>query len=175
MHNLFLDGLNQTLLNALWMLYGHRDITQARPLPQTHSPSHAEDECVCKSCAEDIISRAHSGKAHQHRIAENALVHGWLLNTGSATDFYAATPHLSGFEQNLHGLTDAQLERVEQYWFDHQVNVLIRKCKASAAGKPSCCAKIGSWESANLRAHEARELELKQESDRRKLSQPAKH
>jgi len=76
---------------------------------------------ICRSCHEDILSRGHSGQAHRRVMAGNTSFHNWLSNDEPMMDLYQDIPHSSGFEQNMPGLKDAHLERVEQYWFDHQL------------------------------------------------------
>jgi hypothetical protein len=89
----------------------------------------------CKKCREDIISRAHSGKAHRYIETSNAAYQNWLLNDRSKLDVYADTPHPSGFEQNINGLGDEHLQRVEQYWINHQ----LRSPLVMPGNKLHCC------------------------------------
>ena len=86
------------------------------------------------ACEEqDILSRAHTATAHErHAIAER-YISGWLHHW-DAEDYdsllYQHTPHANGFEQNVCGMTDAYLARVEENW---RSTTIIRPLPANDA------------------------------------------
>jgi hypothetical protein len=110
-----------------------------------YSTYRQQEHRFCDGCVQDILTRAHTGEAHRHVVTANAHVQDWLLNTphqSLLSDLYEATPHTNGFEQNIEGFGAAHLERVEQYWFDHQLS----SPTGARNNKPSCrCAPVGSW------------------------------
>jgi len=108
----------------------------------THTAAIMEAAHICSGCGADIITRAHSRQARTYGRASNVSFHDWMANDIDRMDLYGDTPHPSGFEQNVAGLKDEHLQRVEQYWFDHQ----LRTTAGAAQCKSSCCATIEQWE-----------------------------
>lgn len=108
---------------------GERSTRDAHDLSQ--SSDEYTDNCVdqdvppevphfCKNCGEDIIERIHTTKAQAQTKSDNISFHDWLTNEQSLIDLTKALPHASGFEQNLDGLKEAHLRRIEKYWAEHQ-------------------------------------------------------
>jgi hypothetical protein len=112
------------------------------PLVQRH---------ISKRLNEDIIVRAHSCEALRYAHGSNDSFHNWLLNDIDRMDPYQAVPHPSGYEQNVHGFDDEHLQRVEQYWIDHQ----LKSPSCPGPKKPSQLATAADWERTRLAAEEA--------------------
>jgi len=106
---------------------------------------------VSQARNEDIIVRAHSCEALKYAHGSNDSFHNWLLNDIDRMDPYQAIPHPSDYGQNVQGFNEEHLQRVEQYWIDHQLN------SPSCPGpkKPSLLATAADWERTRLEAEEA--------------------
>jgi hypothetical protein len=155
----FLQKL-ETFLVSLIPLHGDSSC-RCRPIARQSSSNkkQAQDDSVvqepqilstnCKTCAQDILTRAQAGEAHNHAMQELTSAHTWLLNIAPGHDFYENAPQLkSTLSSNIDGFTEAQLERIEQYWLDHQLTSPIN----SKNEHTHCCAPIGSWQRSQKKA-----------------------
>jgi hypothetical protein len=95
----------------------------------------------CKGCGEDIIDHGQSAVLHKTSRAANITFHDWLINNPPNLDVYEAVPHPSGFEANVDGMRDEHLQRVEQYWYDHQ----LKNPACSGPAKHMACATAADW------------------------------
>lgn len=112
----------------------------------------------CKNCGEDIIERIHTLKAQAQNKSNNISFHDWLSNEQTLIDLTKALPHASGFEQNIDGLKEAHLRRIEKYWAEHQ----LTNPGCSRPSKQLKLASVEEWE--ETKQHE---LELQENSQTR--------
>lgn len=108
----------------------------------TNSTDHLEKASIhdqphfCRNCGEDIISRVHSSRAHEHTKIENDSFHDWLSNDQPRLDVNEAIPHASAYEPNLDGFNEEHLQRIEKYWTEHQLsspNCAVKAAKLATA------------------------------------------
>lgn len=97
---------------------------------------------LCRSCGEDIITKVHTGHAHEHTQLDNDKFHSRLSNDQPHLDLYKDLPQVSPFEQNLEGFNDEHLQRIEKYWAEHQ----LASSDCAARAKAVKLATAADWE-----------------------------
>lgn len=97
---------------------------------------------LCRSCGNDIITRVHTGYAHEHAKLDNNTFRDWLANDQPHLDLYEDLPHVSPFEQSLEGSNEEHLQRIERYWAEHQI--VSPNCPEAA--KNVKLATVADWE-----------------------------
>ena len=122
------------------LLNGGDDIRQAL---KKHSHRPEEMEHRCRSCGEDIVSRAQTPESHRSVVTGQGSFHQWMQNDEDHLTVYGDTPQATGFEASLPGFADGHLQRVEQYWYDHQL--VSPMCGAKATTTGSCCVPAEDW------------------------------
>jgi len=106
---------------------------------------------ISKIHAPDILNHAHSCEAQRYAKESNASFQNWLTNDFDRMDPIQALPHPSGYEQNVTGFNEQHLQRVEQYWIDHQ----LRNPSCSTQAKSCPLATAADWARTRLAAEEA--------------------
>jgi len=124
---------------CLHLFHGGDDVRQALQ-KASHKPDVLEHRC--RQCGEDIVSRSQTTESHRSTVTGHGSFHQWMENDQDRLLIYGDTPHATGFEASLPGFEDGHLQRVEQYWYDHQLASPTCKAKPS---KGSCTATADDW------------------------------
>ena len=107
---------------------------------------------LCRNCGDDILTQAHSSATHEHIKQGNQSFQSWLANEQPSLEINQALPHPSGFENNLLGLSDEHLQRIEKYWSEHQIT------SPTCAFKAAKLATAADWEETKRQALEDSEM-----------------
>ncbi|MBS1992420.1 MAG: hypothetical protein JSS83_17975 [Cyanobacteria bacterium SZAS LIN-3] len=111
-----------------------------------HTDQEAAEEQahICRRCGEDIVSRAQTSQAHQSAVTSHTTFHDWMQNDGDRLVMYGDTPNSAGYDEiqrDYPEFKDGHLQRVEQYWYDHQ----LQNPTCAPKKKTSCCVSPDEW------------------------------
>ncbi|MBU6453269.1 MAG: hypothetical protein KGS72_15915 [Cyanobacteria bacterium REEB67] len=140
--------LEDETASATEILPAHRPVDHYGARQQQALEPH-----LCKGCGEDIIDHAQSATLHRAARSANITFHDWLINNPPNLDVYNTVPHPSGFEANVDGMRDEHLQRVEQYWYEHQ----LKNPTCASPPKPVACATAADWRRTVAHAQEEAE------------------